>query len=50
MYYSFKHEFLTNNSYTYKMTEEKQQNHEIKKLRKVIELGVNFKKINIGVT
>ena len=36
MYYSFKHEFLINNSYTYKMTEEKQQNYEIKKLKIVI--------------
>lgn len=40
MYYSFKHEFLINNSYTYQMTEEKLQNHEIKKLRIVI-LGYN---------
>ena len=40
MYYSFKHEFLINNSYTYQMTEEKVQNHEIKKLRIVI-LGYN---------
>ena len=40
MYYSFKHEFLINNSYTYQMTEEKLQNHEIKNLRIVI-LGYN---------